>query len=332
MTRWLVTGATGFLGTALLRRLGNVFISDAQLSHQKCSPIGVCRHAPAFQSPHVEYVPIGDLCELMHSDLLRRALGRVDVVVHAAARVHKFNDSSSQSLNDFRAVNVDSTLDLARMASHCGVKRFIFISSAGVMGLSTDEGSPFTEESSPNPHNYYAQSKYLAEQGLISVSNETGLEIVVIRPPLVYGRNAPGNFASLVKIVSMGLPLPFRSVHNLRSFVSVENLADFIIRCGTNPLAGNQTFLVSDGYDMSTGTFISKISQALGLPVRLWGVDESFLRAFARISRTTDPMNKLCSNLQLDIGKALSLLDWAPPYSVDECLSHAFKDSEIDSP
>lgn len=315
MNRLLVTGCTGFLGSALLERF--LSSSDSEISAQKYKVVGICRALPLNPLPHVNYIGLGDLCNAIYSEALPQLLQCTDIVVHTAARVHIQNDISLNPLADFRTVNVEATLQLARLASENGVKRFIYISSIGVNGSSSVLGSPFSEESAPNPCNDYTQSKYEAEQGLIQISKDSGIEIVVIRPPLIYGPDAPGNFRSLVRAVYSGFPFPFGLVQNSRSFIFLGNLVDFIVCCGTNPRAANQTFLISDGYDLSTRELILKMSVELGVSPRLWNINYTVLKFLAYFLGRSHTFNKLCGNLQIDISKARVLLGWIPPYSVD---------------
>ena len=251
------------------------------------------------------------------------ALADVDVIVHLAARVHVMNDSSSDPLMAFRAVNVDGTLNLASQAAAAGIKRFVFISSIGVNGSQTSVGKPFSEADQPEPHNAYALSKWEAEQGLAKIAAETGLDVVIIRPPLVYGCKAPGNFGSLRHAVQRGWPLPLGSVHNQRSLVALDNLVDFIVTCIAHPQAANQTFLVSDGQDLSTTELVCGMANANGVSARLLPVPVWALKAGAVLLGKGDAVLRLCGNLQVDISKARNLLGWVPPVSVEEGLGRA---------
>jgi nucleoside-diphosphate-sugar epimerase len=300
--RLLVTGASGFVGRALSASLlkNNVLLT-------------LTSRAPAAP----EVVAIG---ELGISTDWTSSLRQCDTVVHLAARVHVMRDTAADPLAAFRAVNVDGTLSLARQAAAAGVKRFVFISSIGVNGSQTAPGESFSEADRAQPHNAYACSKWEAEQGLLRVASETGLEVAIIRPPLVYGANAPGNFGSLLRAVQRGYPLPLGAVHNQRSLVALDNLVDFIILCTTHPLAANQTFLVSDGQDMSTTQLVRGMAQAAGVSDRLLPVPVPLVRAAASLLGKTDAVDRLCGNLQVDISKARRLLDWSPSVSVQEGL------------
>ena len=232
-------------------------------------------------------------------------------------------DSAADQLSKFRIVNTDGTLNLARQAITAGVKRFVFISSIGVNGSQSKLGQPLSELDQAHPSNMYTISKWEAEKGLIRLSHETGFDVVIIRPPLVYGRNAPGNFGALMRAVQSGLPLPLGAVQNQRSFVALDNLVDFIVTCINHTQAANQTFLVSDGQDLSTTEFICGMAKAAGVPARLLPVPVWALKVGASLFGKGDAVHSLCSNLQADISKASSLLGWAPLVSVEVGLKRA---------
>jgi nucleoside-diphosphate-sugar epimerase len=247
----------------------------------------------------------------------------VNVIVHLAARVHVMHDTATDPLAAFRAVNVDGTLNLARQAAATGVKRFVFISSVKVNGESTQFERAFTEADAPNPQDAYGQSKHEAEQGLRQLSAATGMEVVIIRPPLVYGPAVKANFAALMRAVQRRWPLPLGAVRNQRSLVALDNLVDFIFTCITRPQAANQTFLVSDGQDLSTTELVRVMAQAAWVPARLLPVPVWALQAGATLLGKGDAVHRLCGNLQVDISKARSLLGWVPPVSVEEGLRRA---------
>ena len=305
----LVTGANGFVGGVVLQRLNA--ISGLQA-------IGSVRSFAG--SPDKRIVELGDSAAQTDWSL---ALSGVDSAVHTAARVHVMNDTEADPLSAFRAVNVEGTLNLARQAAAAGVKRFVFISSVKVNGESTPFGGAFSEADIPSPQDAYGQSKHEAEQGLRQLSADTGMEVVIIRPPLVYGPGVKANFAALMRAVQRGWPLPLGAVHNQRSLVALDNLVDFIITCITHPQAANQTFLVSDGQDLSTTKLIRGMAQATGVPARLLPVPVWALKAGATLLGKGDAVQRLCGNLQLDISKARSLLGWVPPISVEEGLRRA---------
>ena len=307
--RLLITGANGFVGKAVC----------ALATYHGLSVRGALRiHGgmPCCIEPFV----VG---EINVATDWSSALRDVNVVVHLAARVHVLRDAASDQLAAFRAVNVDGTLTLARQAAAAGVKRFVFISSVKVNGESTPSGRAFTEADLPNPQDAYGQSKYGAEQGLRQLSAYTGMEIVIIRPPLVYGPCVKANFAALMRVVKRGWPLPLGAVHNQRSLVALDNLADFIVTCITHPLAANQNFLISDGQDLSINELVRGMAQVVGVPARLMPVPLWALQAGASLLGRENVLQRLCGNLQVDILKAQSLLGWQPPVSVEEGLRRA---------
>jgi nucleoside-diphosphate-sugar epimerase len=228
-------------------------------------------------------------------------------------------------LAEFRAANVDITLKLARQAASARVRRFVFISSVKVNGECTAPGRPFTEADTPNPQDAYGQSKSEAEQGLRQIAAETGMEVVIIRPPLVYGPGVKANFSTLMRVVQRGWPLPLGAItHNRRSLVGLGNLVDLIVTCIVHPMASNQTFLVSDGHDLSTAHLVCKLARATGVSVRLWPVPLSLLRMVASLLGKETAVQRLCGNLQVDISKARHMLDWTPPLSLEESLRRTF--------
>ncbi len=305
----LVTGANGFVGREVLQRL-NVMSS--------LQTVGSVRRAAGLTGTTV--VEVGDLTAQTDWSL---TLAGADAVVHLAARVHVMKETEIDPLTAFRAVNVDGTLNLARQAAVAGVKRFVFVSSVKVNGESTPPGRAFTEADEHSPQDAYGQSKYEAEQGLRQLSACTGMEVVIVRPPLVYGLGVKANFASLTRAVQWGIPLPLGAVHNQRSLVALDNLVDFIVTCITHPQAANQTFLVSDGHDLSTTELVRGMAQAAGVPARLLPVPVWALQAGASLLGKGDALQRLCGNLQVDISKARSLLGWVPPVSVEEGLRRA---------
>ncbi len=306
----LITGATGFVGSGVFARLAEEGVETP-----------VCVRGDMASMPEgVRVVPVA---ELTANTDWRQVLAGVKSLVHLAARVHVMEDTEADPLTAFRAVNVDSTLNLARQAATAGVKRFVFISSVKVNGESTQPGRAFTEADAPNPQDAYGQSKHEAEQGLRQLSADTVMEVVIIRPPLVYGPGVKANFAALMRAVQRGWPLPLGMVHNQRSLVALDNLVDFIVTCITHPQAANQTFLVSDGQDVSTTELVRGMAQAAGVPVRLVPVPVWALRAGASLLGKGDAVQRLCGNLQVDISKARSLLGWVPLVSVEEGLRRA---------
>ena len=302
----LVTGANGFVGKSLcaaLRSDGHTLVATVRASNTKIDG--------------GEQVVVGSIeGDTDWAD----ALSGVEVVVHLAARVHVMNDKALDPLTEFRKVNVDGTLNLAQQAAKAGVKRFIFISSIKVNGEHTVSGKPFIEDDLPSPQDAYGVSKFEAEQGLLLIAQQTGMEVVITRPPLVYGQGVKANFASMMRTVKHGIPLPLGAIHNKRSFVYVGNLVSFIIKCIDHPAAANEVFLVSDGHDLSTTELLQACAKALGAKPRLLPVPRKLIEIGAALLGKKDVAQRLCGNLQVDITKARNLLGWEPPYSVAEGL------------
>lgn len=307
----LVTGSNGFVGRAVWQRLNAT--SGVQA-------VGSVRGAVADIWPSDTVGMVVSVGDLSAQTEWSEALLGVDAVVHAAARVHIMRDTAVDQVTAFRALNVDGTLNLARQAAVVGVKRFVFISSVKVNGESTLPGRAFTESDARNPQDAYGQSKHEAELGLRQLAEDTEMEVVIIRPPLVYGPGVKANFAALMRAVQRGLPLPLGAVHNQRSLVALDNLVDFIVTCISHPQAANQIFLVSDGHDLSTTELVRGMAQAIGVPARMLPVPVWALQAGATLLGKDDAVQRLCGNLQVDISKALNLLGWVPPMSVEEGL------------
>jgi len=257
------------------------------------------------------------------------SLAGVDVVVHLAARVHIVNDNAPDLKEQYRAVNVQATMNLALQSVEAGVKRFVFISSVKVNGELTPAKRPFTEGDSPNPSDAYGISKAEAEASLRQLATNTGLEVVIVRPPLVYGPGVKANFAALMRAVLRCLPLPLARVDNLRSLISIDNLVDIIIRCTSHPNAANQTFLVSDNHDVSTPDLVRTMSRAAKLPDRLFPVPVSWLRFAATLIGRRSAVDRLCGNLQLDISKVKTLLSWIPPVSLEEGIRRTMSSDQL---
>jgi len=236
-------------------------------------------------------------------------------------------DNVVDSLAEYRCINVDATIYLARQAAAAGVKRFIFISSIKVNGEATFYGKQFLPTDEPRPRDAYGLSKMEAEQGLMELASETGLEVVIIRPPLVYGAGVKGNFASMIKLVERGFPLPLGAIHNKRSLVGIDNLVDLIIRCIDHPAAANQVFLAGDGKDLSTTELLRGVGEAMGNPARLIPVPAGLLQLGATLLGKKAMAQRLLESLQVDISKTCELLDWKPPYTVDEGLRRCFEHS-----
>ncbi|OED96253.1 UDP-glucose 4-epimerase family protein [Vibrio breoganii] len=296
----LVTGASGFVGTKLLER----FPCDEIVGLGRKKPLNFASH---------QFIE----AEIDRDTDYSTALSGVSVVIHLAARVHVMSDSVENPLDAYREINTLGTINLARQAVNAGVKRFIFISSIKVNGESSTLGYPFTYSDKRKPEDFYGQSKSEAEGQLLALAAETGLEIVIIRPTLVYGAGVKANFASLMNLVSKGFPLPFGLINsNKRSLVSVANLVDLIVTCIEHPKANNQVFLVSDDHDVSTSEMVREMATACGkknfqLPVPVW-----CYKLAGKLFIKEDVVDRLLGSLQVDISHTKVTLDWTPPQSL----------------
>ena len=314
----LITGSTGFVG----KKLVDYLLANTSATLR----LAVRKTVSADIDKRTARIPVGDIsAQTQWQD----ALDGCSVVIHAAARVHVMNEQSPDPLAEYRQVNVEGTLNLARQAAAAGVKRFIYLSTIKVNGELTTPGNPFREDDVHIPTDFYALSKYEAEQGLLALARDTGMEVVIIRPVLVYGPGVKGNFASMMKWLDKGIPLPLGLVNNKRSFVSVDNLVDLITTCLTHPRAANQIFLVSDGDDLSTAELLKKLRgyftrQSILLPVPVW-----ILNGLANALGKGDFSARLCGSLQVDIGKARELLGWQPRFRVNEVLRETTRRLEI---
>ncbi|MDO9424795.1 MAG: SDR family oxidoreductase [Methylobacter sp.] len=306
MRRVLVTGANGFVGLPLC----------AEMQRQGWQVKGAVRSSSQLPAG-VELVPIDEInAETDWTD----ALFGIKVVVHLAARVHVMKDNVADPLDAFRKVNVDGVWNLARQANDAGVQRFIFISSIKVNGEATLLGQPYTTEDQPAPIDPYGISKREAEDALRQLADQTGMEVVIIRPPLVYGPGVKANFHSMMHWLKKGVPLPLGAIHNKRSLVALDNLVDLIVTCSAHPAAANQTFLAGDGEDLSTTELLQRMGNALGKPAKLLPLPIGALKAGAMLLGKRDIAQRLFNSLQVDISKARDLLGWQPPVSVDDAL------------
>lgn len=306
----LVTGASGFVGSAAALRLKR----DGE-------------HVRPVVRPGSPVLPELGEPYRVHSISAETdwtgALAGVSAVVHCAARVHVVSDRAADPLAEFRVVNVAGTARLARQAAAAGVRRFVFISSVKVNGERTLPGAPFLADSPPAPEDAYGISKLEAELELRHLAERTGMEVVVIRPVLAYGPGAKANFLTMMDMLRRGVPLPLGSIDNARSLVALDNLVDLVVTCVHHPAAPGQTFFVSDGEDLSTPELLRRTAAALGTEARLIPVPVSMLRLGARLVGQADIAQRLCDSLQVDIGKTRSLLGWKPPVSVDQALAQA---------
>ena len=305
MPKILVTGASGFVGKSL----------TAELFRQGYD-IGAAVRSAKAQINNAEVAVVG---EIDGKTDWTNALRRVDVVIHLAARVHVMKENFANPLAEFRKINVEGTQQLAQSAANAGVKRFVYVSSVKVNGEQTGL-SPFTELDIPNPQDSYSASKWEAEQGLKRIAEETGMEVVIIRPPLIYGVGVKANFSSMMRVVKRGIPLPFGALHNKRSFVYVGNLVSLILRCIDHPAAANNTFLVSDGQDISTTELLRDCAEALGVKAKLLPIPQKAVEFCFALLGKHNMVQRLCGNLQVDITKARTLLGWTPPISVTDGL------------
>ncbi|WP_417223853.1 UDP-glucose 4-epimerase family protein [Amphritea sp.] len=307
----LVTGATGFLGSNLVFRL----------SALGCDVVISSRGSTASVSFGGSVVNVGNMDA--NTDW-QAAVQNVDAVIHTAAIAHVINENNANSIEHYSDVNAKGTLNLARQAASAGVKRFIFISTVKVLGESTAVDKPFKANDQFNPIGPYARSKWLAELGLMQLGADTNMEVVIIRPPLVYGPGVKANFLRMIQLVEKGIPLPLGAINNKRSFVALDNLVDLIITCIDHPAAANEVFLAGDGEDLSTSELLRGIAVAMGKPSRLFPVPESWLRFAARLLGKKDIADRLLDSLQVDISKTRDMLGWSPPISVEEGLRRCF--------
>jgi nucleoside-diphosphate-sugar epimerase len=296
----LLTGATGFIGSELLKIL--------ELRGKTVRP--VCRNKSSLTIlDNSNWFEIGEIDSKTN---WLPVLSGIEVVIHAAGIAHITINNILDLISKYREINCQATINLARQAASVGVKRFIFISSIKVNGEFTEPNHPFRSDDIPNPKDAYGISKLEAEQALQELSAKTGLEIVIIRPPLVYGTNVKGNLLSLVKLIKTGIPIPFGSIKNRRSLVSIANLSDFIFCCLSHPNAAGQVFLVSDGIDLSTIEIIQKIGFDIGVKVKFINIPVNLLRFAALIFDREKSMQKILGSLQVDINKNKILLGWEP--------------------
>ena len=308
MTKILITGATGFVGRALFE---NLKFKKKYLAHltTRTNQEELFEGGKAFN--------IGEIDANTNS---KDALDGVDCIVHCAARAHMMENKQTDSLNAYRRINVDGTRNLAKQAAGIGIKRFIFLSSIKVNGEETIATKSFKYNDISQPEDAYGITKWEAEQALLEISKQTGLEVVIIRPPLVYGEGVKGNFLRLLDIVYKQIPLPFAKINNLRSFVGLDNLIDLIICCIEHPKAGGKTFLVSDGEDLSTSDLIIKLSKFMDKSPRLFQVPQLIIQLTARLVGKSLEVKRLLGSLRIDNSYTREILGWSPVLSLDEGL------------
>ncbi len=311
--RVLVTGANGFVGRYVCRTL----IASG------FSPIAGVRDLriwPELQQAIPGLNEVSLLGDLGTNPKLLDSLSGASVVVHLAARVHMMRESARDPLEEFRKVNVNGTKSIALAAAAAGVRRLIFVSTVKVHGESTSD-KPLSEDTPSNPEDPYSISKWEGEEALRAVAAGTGLEVVIVRPPLVYGPGVGGNFLRLIKLVDRALLLPWPKTTNCRSIVGVENLADFLARCVDHPETAGRTFLVKDSEDVSTRELITRLARFLDRPLRLFPIPEGLFRFAARLASKQDAASRVLDSLVIDSGRAQRLLEWNPPMTLDEGLA-----------
>ncbi len=305
----LVTGATGFVGRHFI----------AHILEQGIGSVRACYRQNIVKIPkEIEAIQVSDIS---NSTDWARALIDVNVIVHSAARVHIMEDKCEDPLNEFRKVNTLGTLNLARQAAAAGVKRFIFLSTIKVNGEITKDGKAFNERDIVNPTDPYALSKFEAEDGLRDLSSKTGMEVVILRPVLIYGPGVGGNFHNLMKIVESGIPMPLGSIKNKRSLLSVDNLVDIMTICLFHPGAVNNTFLLADGDDLSTSQLIQLLARSMNKPSRLFYIPRGLIEFLAIVFGRYNTVQRLYGSLQVDSSKARELLKWSPSIAIESAMT-----------
>lgn len=304
--RVLISGASGFIGQALCEAAARRgFAVRGGVRRRGALPAGI------------EPVEVG---EINGDTDWSRALCDVDVVICLAARVHVMKDTSKNPLHEFQKINVSGAVNLARQSAGAGIRRLVYVSSIKVNGEETSNGSIYSEEDTPTPQDPYGISKWEAEQALHRVASETGLEVVIVRPPLVYGAGVKGNFAQMLRVVARGIPLPFGSVRNRRDLIYIGNFVDALIACAIHPAAAGQTYLVSDGAPVSTPDLLRMLADAMGVPSRVFPFPPALLKVSGKLIGKSAQVERLLGSLQVDSGNIRRELNWQPPYSMQQGL------------
>lgn len=318
----LITGASGFIGSALLNAMREKHCVRGTQRSLSVSPehSGKKRHSGQQRESSKAGFEVVSGLELGRDTDWSISLSGIDTVVHTAAIAGKPRDSTSNPLELFRRINVEGTLSLARQCVSSGIERFVFLSSIKVNGEETEPGRPFRADDGPDPQDPYGISKYEAEQGLLSLSRETGLKVTIIRPVLVYGPGVKANFESIMRCLCRGMPLPLGCIRNLRSLVALDNLIDLIQVCCEHPDAAGQTFLVSDGEDLSTTDLITRMARSLNRPPRLIPIPAAVLETAANLLGKKAVARRLLGDLQVDIEPTCRILNWQPVTTVDRAL------------
>ena len=304
--KFMISGADGFVGKVLCAEL-----------RQRRQRVRAAVRSRKVSVEDIEAIVVGAIdSETNWAD----ALCNIDVVIHLAARVHVMRETAVDPLAEFLRVNMHGTLNLAQQAARFGVKRLIYVSSIKVNGEHTNTNAPFTELDNPDPQDFYGISKWQAEQALWRIARETGLEIVVVRSPLVYGPGVKGNFAQILAVLAKRIPLPLASVDNRRSLIYVKNLVDALIVCAIHPVAAGQTYLVCDGEDVSTPNLLRQLGDAMGCSAHILSFPPGWLRMLGKLFRKSDQIERLLGSLQVDSGKIRRDLNWTPPYTLQQGL------------
>lgn len=313
MNKICITGANGFIGRSICKSFENSNVHVRAFSRNKDLNI---------KSNNIEFIKVDDFMNTKWKDLVYG----YDCIVHCAGIVP--NNHKENKLKDYSLMNIEGTSYLAKQCAKANVKRFIFMSSINVLGSSTNFKRPFSYHDKPKPITDYGLSKLEAEKKLKKISQETGLEIVIIRPPIVYGPSASGNLKRLIKLVNLGIPLPFKNIRNQRSLLGITNLVDVIKLCIENPNAAGKTFLVSDGEDLSTPQLLNHIAHALGRRAKLFSIPKFVLTTISKIIRKEGEMNRLLGSLQVDINFTCKELNWKPSAKVADEINRMIQNDE----